>query len=128
MSLNKIIMIDDEQDLCCIVKERLQAKNFNVVTAFNGKEGLAQIKKHMPDLILLDLFMPEMDGYEVIKHLTKEKKTSDIPIIVLTAALTPDLEDKLQKVQAFDYLIKPFSSEQLMDKIQLAMVARKNIG
>ncbi|HIM12137.1 TPA: response regulator [Candidatus Poribacteria bacterium] len=81
----KILAVDDEIDILQLVEMTLTSDGFEVITASNGIEALEQAKVHMPDLILLDLMMPEMDGFEVIKHLKQTPEMRDIPVIMLTA-------------------------------------------
>jgi len=85
----KILVIDDDETLCEMYAERLKASNFQVEKAFDGKEGLKKAGETAPDLILLDIMMPKMDGYEVYKALKSSERLKKIPIILLTA-LTKD--------------------------------------
>ncbi|MCP4650834.1 MAG: response regulator [PVC group bacterium] len=116
--MKKILVVDDEHDMVTILKARLEKRGFAVVSAYDGAEGLEKIDEENPDLIILDIIMPKMDGYTVIKELKKrsmKEGSSLIPVIVLTA------KDKMQDLFAMegvtDYIIKPFEVPELLDKI-----------
>jgi len=114
----KILVIDDEQDLCETVKAQLESNNFKVATAKDGPEGLNKVKEYKPDLIILDLMMPGMDGFEVCKRLKKDTKTALIPIIVLTALEQEDAAKKALSMGAEGYMVKPFEQEALLFTIR----------
>lgn len=114
----KILVIDDEQDLCETVKAQLEANNFKVSTAQNGQEGLDKAKSYEPDLIILDLMMPVMDGFEVYKMLKKDSKTTSIPVIVLTALKQEDAAKKALLMGVEGYMVKPFEQEALLFTIR----------
>ncbi len=118
MPRRKILVIDDEPDLCTTVKARLEASNLEVDTALSGKEGLEKVETFKPDLILLDLMMPEMDGFQVCEKLKKDKKTSDIPVVVLTALEDEDSAKKALSRGAAGYLVKPFEQDSLLFTIR----------
>jgi len=120
----KILIIDDEADFVDTLSFSLESNGFEVVSASNGPSGIEKLKNENPDLIILDLMMPGMDGYEVVKRLKADGASSNIPIIVLTAAVTPDLKQKVCSVQAVDCVTKPCDLEELMDKIKKALEAR----
>ena len=112
------LIIDDEQDLCETVKAQLEANNFKVSTAQNGQEGLDKAKNYEPDLIILDLMMPEMDGFEVCKRLKKDSKTASIPIVVLTALEQEAAAKKALSMGAEGYMVKPFEQDALLFTIR----------
>ena len=116
----KILIIDDEQDLVSVVKLRLKANNFLVSEAFTAKEGLKKAEEK-PDLILLDILLPDSDGYQVCQRLKSNSKTQDIPIIIFTASSLKDLAKKAIDAGAIDYLIKPFEPKDLLEKINKAI-------
>lgn len=117
----KILVVDDRPDNVYYLQSRLQIENFQVITAFSGKEGIEKAKSLKPDLILLDIMMPEMDGYEVCKILTNDEETKDIPIILVTAKVdSKDVEQGL-RVGAFDYIKKPFDKIELIARINSAL-------
>jgi CheY-like chemotaxis protein len=111
-----IVMIDDEEDFCHFVKLNLEKNGrFRVYTATRGSDGISLIGQVNPDLILLDIVMPDMDGGEVAFNLKKDGETKDIPIIFITAILQPAEEDKLRGKHHF--LSKPITPDRLVKKI-----------
>ncbi|MDP3150770.1 MAG: response regulator [Ignavibacteria bacterium] len=115
--LKKILIVEDEKQLLNNISILLKAENFDVVTAANGKEGIYLAVKEKPDLIICDIMMPGMDGYDVLEELGKNCTTSLIPFIFLTAKVeTGDLR-KGMELGADDYLFKPFKSEELIKAI-----------
>ncbi|MFH0772275.1 MAG: response regulator [Candidatus Omnitrophota bacterium] len=117
----KILIIDDEADFADTLSFSLESNGFAVVSAPDGPSGIEKLKSEKPDLIILDLMMPGMDGYEVAKRLKADNATSKIPIIVLTASVTPDLKQKVCSIQAIDCVTKPCDLEDLVDKIKKAL-------
>jgi DNA-binding response OmpR family regulator len=117
----KILIIDDEQDFVDTVSFGLQANGFEVSCALDGPSGIEKSKTDNPDLIILDLMMPAMDGYEVAKKLKADDTTSKIPIIMLTAAVSPDLSQKACQAQAVDCITKPCDLEELMGRVKKAL-------
>jgi len=123
----KILAIDDENDVLLIIKTALSSQGYEVITAANGYDGLALAEDHKPDLILLDLRMPEMDGMEVLEQLRESENTQDIPVIVLTG-----ISEKNQIREALDkginyYIVKPFECQDLISKIELAIKSQDEI-
>ncbi|MEM7335202.1 MAG: response regulator transcription factor [Chloroflexota bacterium] len=110
-----ILVIDDEERIVSLVKAYLEQNSFRVVTAKNGRDALFIARQEKPDLIVLDVMMPEMDGYEFMRIFQKE---SDTPIILLTAKIEED--DKIIGLElgADDYITKPFSPRELMARIR----------
>ncbi len=107
----KLLIIDDDTDLTEMLKILLEPKSFIVLAANNGAEGIASVKKWNPDLIILDLFMPEMDGWQVCRSI---RAISQAPILVLSAINKPGLITRVLDEGADDYLIKPVSSNVLL--------------
>ncbi len=110
----KILFIDDEADLVEVVSFRLRAAGFDVSAASNGPSGIEQARAQRPDLIILDLMMPGMDGFEVAKRLKVQVSTQAIPIVVLTAAVAPNMDDKVAEMCAQAHLTKPFEADELL--------------
>ena len=110
-----ILVVDDEKRLVSLVQSYLQQEGYRVVTAFNGKEALPIAQKEKPDLIILDLMMPEMNGYDFMQA---HRKESDTPIIMLTAKVEDD--DKIIGLElgADDYVTKPFKPRELMARVR----------
>lgn len=114
----KILIADDEPEIVDIVKRMLEEK-YEVITAYDGEECIEKAKKEKPDLILLDILMPKLDGWETLKRLKEDEETKDIPVSMLTALpLTPDdTRDKpIDKIE--NYIVKPFKKETLIKKIE----------
>jgi pilus assembly protein CpaE len=119
----KILIIDDDVDTLRLVGLMLQRQGYQISAAANGQQGLVKAVEELPDLILLDVMMPDMDGYEVTKKLRQEPKTSNIPVIMFTAKT--QLEDKVAgfEVGADDYLTKPTHPSELQAHVK-ALLAR----
>jgi len=117
----KILLIDDEKDFIETVSFSLATNGFDVSTAPDGPSGIEQAISYKPDLIILDLMMPGINGYEVAGRLKSDKATADIPIIVLTAAVTKELGQKVRETKAVDYMTKPCDLEELFKKVKLIM-------
>jgi CheY-like chemotaxis protein len=114
----KILFIEDEPDQIAMVTIRLQANGFEVFSAMDGVEGLKKVKEIKPDLILLDMLMPRMNGAEVCKRLKENPGTKDIPVIIITASGEKDLEQECFDLGANDLIIKPFESAALVKKVK----------
>ncbi|MDP2606877.1 MAG: response regulator [Deltaproteobacteria bacterium] len=122
MNMNKTIMVvDDNPDIITIVKTILEGKGYSVSSASGGAELLNMLKGQKPDLIILDIMMPEMDGLEVLSRLKAVSETATIPVILLTAKV--QYEDVLggYKLGADYYITKPFTSTQLVNGINLLL-------
>ncbi len=125
MARKKILLIDDEPEVIETVKFLLNLKNFDVVDARDGVEGLTKAKEEKPDLILLDIMLPNMNGYEVCANLKRDPETSNIPVLFLTARDDTDSVIRAHRAGADDYIVKPFSTTILFNKINRHLAARK---
>lgn len=121
MSKEKILIIEDEKDIIKMLDYNLKKEGFKTLSAHNGEDGLDMARKENPDLILLDLMLPEMDGLDVCKAIKNEAKTSHIPIIILTAKAQET--DKIVGLElgADDYMTKPFSPRELIARIKAVL-------
>jgi two-component system, OmpR family, alkaline phosphatase synthesis response regulator PhoP len=121
-----IMVVDDNPDIITIVKTILEGKGYSVLSASSGQELLNILKSQQPDLIILDIMMPEMDGLEVLGRLKGVTETASIPVILLTAKV--QYEDVLggYKLGADYYITKPFTSTQLVNGINLLLGEGKN--
>jgi two-component system alkaline phosphatase synthesis response regulator PhoP len=121
-----IMVVDDNPDIITIVKTILEGKGYNVLSASSGQELLSLLNNQKPDLIILDIMMPEMDGLEVLGRLKGVTETASIPVILLTAKV--QYEDVLggYKLGADYYITKPFTSTQLVNGINLLLGESKN--
>ena len=114
-----ILVIDDEPDILTVVSMRLKKLGYQVLTAANGKQGLDTIRREKPDLVLLDLVMPFMNGAEVCRHVRNDTALKHIPIILFTASGCADMtEEKLKTLGVDDYIIKPFEPEEFVSKVE----------
>ena len=111
----KILVVDDEQNILDLVVYNLQAAGYKTITAENGKEAIEKVRQECPDLVILDVMLPEMDGFEVLSIIRKE---TQVPVIMLTAK--KEEIDKILGLEmgADDYLTKPFSPRELMARIK----------
>lgn len=123
----KILIVDDEMDTLLPLKRSLQVEDYNIISASNGYEAIDKAKTEIPDLVLLDLMMPEMDGYEVCARLKKDARTKNIPIIMLTAR--DAVRDKVKglDIGADDYVTKPFNLNELKARIKTALRRSKKL-
>ena len=113
----KILVVDDEDDILQFLELVLREKGYDVVTAAGGQDALTRAQIEKPDLVLLDIMMPQMDGWEVLKLLRVDDETSQIPVAMLSART--EAKDRVQGLQegAIDYICKPFALQELLDKI-----------
>ena len=109
-----VLLVDDNEDLVQVLSARLEAAGYRVLTALDGRDGLSQAKDRQPDLILLDVMMPVMDGFEVLAQLKAEAATRAIPVVMLTARGESKFVFKAEAMGAADYLVKPCESETLL--------------
>ena len=115
----RIVYIEDEQEMIDLVKLILTRKGYQVTGAGGGREGLNIVRKHLPDLVLLDLMMPDMDGWDVYQQMKADELTRGIPVIVVTAkAQNIDKVLGLHIAKVDDYISKPFSPQELLDSVE----------
>jgi len=119
MEKKKILMIDDEPELVDIVKKRLEASGYDFIGSYDGVSGMEAAVKGKPDLILLDVRMPRMDGYTFIKEIRVNKDLKKIPIIVLS--IVDQLSEVFRLEGVIDYIEKPFDTEDLLEKIRVCI-------
>jgi two-component system response regulator VicR len=114
-----IICVEDEPEMVDLIRLILTRKGFEVLGAGTGAEGLELIRKKSPNLVLLDLMMPDMDGWEVYQQMKSQEKTRDIPVIVVTAkAQSIDKVLGLHIAKVDDYIAKPFSPQDLLNSVE----------
>jgi len=127
MSRGRILVVDDEIYIVHILDFSLGMEGYEVVTALDGEEALRKVKECKPDLVVLDIMMPKMDGYETCKALKSNEETKDIPVILLSAkGRNVDMQTGYD-VGADDYITKPFSPRKLVDRIN-SMLDRPDAG
>ncbi len=113
----KVLVVDDEPDIVRLVEISLKLCNYDVFTAGNGKDALRMIKENPPDLVLLDVMMPEMSGYEVCQAIRSDAATKALPVVMLTAKGQKGDAEKGLEVGADDYIIKPFDPYDLGEQV-----------
>ena len=113
----KILVVEDEPDIAESLEIRLDMAGYSVSIATNGQEAVLKARSGAPDLVLLDLMIPKMDGYEVCRVLRSSESTKKTPILILTALQMVGDVDKAFEVGANDYLSKPFTNERLLAKV-----------
>lgn len=114
----KILMVDDEPEFADMIRMRLEANGYEVILAHNGEDGLRRAKEDKPALILLDMMMPVMDGFEVLRRLRQDPALRNLPVVMLTARGESKSIFKAQNMGVMDYLIKPCDSKDLLDVIR----------
>lgn len=118
----QVLVIEDDTFLSNIYKTKFEMEGFKVITAEDGEAGLKEAQKKKPDIILLDILLPKMDGYLVLENLKKDPETKDIPVIMLTNLGQKDDVEKGLTMGAIDYLIKAhFKPSETVDKVRKAL-------
>ncbi len=114
-----ILMVDDEQNILDIVGFNLEVEGYKVITSLDGSDALEKVHVHMPDLILCDIMMPNLDGLEVCRRLKADSRTNQIPVVMLSAKAQP--QDRLASIEAGadDYITKPFEFSDLLARIKI---------
>ena len=118
MAKNRILIVEDDPNLVKAITIRLEAKDFKTIVAIDGEEGLAKAFGEKPDLIILDVMLPKMDGFTVCRKLKIDKQYKNIPIIMLTAKFQPDDVKFGMEMGADAYITKPFDSQVMIAKIE----------
>jgi two-component system cell cycle response regulator len=119
--MKKILVIDDLPENVFMLQDRLEHEGFEVLTAYDGYTGIDKAKNELPDLILLDVMMPDITGLEVCKILVNEPTTKDIPIILVTAKSGAEDTKEGLEAGAFDYIKKPFNRIELLARVKSAL-------
>jgi two-component system alkaline phosphatase synthesis response regulator PhoP len=119
MSPKKILVVDDEVDLVETVRFPLEMEGFDVLVSYNGEDALNQARKENPDLIILDLMLPKLDGYKVCRLLKFDERYKHIPILMLTAKTQEKDKTLGMETGADEYITKPFEMDYLMEKVKV---------
>ena len=117
-NVSKILVVDDEHDIVTIIGKVLKKSGYEVMTANDGLECINKVSEELPDLILLDNIMPNMDGPTALTKLKASKKTADIPVIIVTALADQEHITGAQKGGAVEYIVKPFDYVVFLEKIE----------
>ncbi len=124
----RILCIEDDEDMVDLIRLILTRRGFEVLGASRGASGLEIIRKEKPDLVLLDLMMPEMDGWEVYQQIKSDEATQNTPVIVVTAkAQSIDRVLGLHIAKVDDYISKPFSPQELLDSIESVFLRKTKL-
>ena len=118
MKLKKILVVDDEVDLVETVRFPLEMEGYDVLVSYNGEDALNQARKENPDLIILDLMLPKLDGYKVCRLLKFDERYKHIPILMLTAKTQEKDKTLGMETGANEYITKPFEMDYLMEKVK----------
>ena len=125
MNKGKVLVVDDEISITQILEFSIGAEGYDVITAANGEEAIEKARREQPDLIILDIMMPRIDGYEACRILKANPLTKNIPVVLLTAK-GRDIDKRLgYEVGATDYIVKPFSPSKLIGRIQKLLSCAK---
>ncbi|MBN1884109.1 MAG: response regulator [Candidatus Krumholzibacteriota bacterium] len=117
MNKGKVLVVDDEVNITQILEFSIASEGYEVIAASNGEEAIEKARREQPDLIILDVMMPRIDGYEACRILKANPLTRNIPVMLLTAK-GRDIDKRLgYEVGATDYIVKPFSPNKLVDRI-----------
>jgi len=115
-----ILVVDDDKAVTTLLDALLSQDGYTVLIAHDGLDGMVQVKKNIPDLIILDIMMPEINGYDVCSNLKFDEKYKHIPIIVLTSR-EQELDSRIGQLMGIDYIQKPIDTPVLLGKIQTAL-------
>lgn len=121
MESKKILVIDDQPGNVFLLQDRLNREGFKVITAYDGSSGVKKAIEEFPDLILLDVMMPGVDGFEACRNISSDDRTKHIPIILVTALNSSEDTQKGFDAGAFDYIKKPFNKIELLARIKSAL-------
>jgi DNA-binding response OmpR family regulator len=119
-----ILAVDDETDMTELVSYNLRRAGYLVITASTGQEALDRVSAQRPDLIILDLMLPDIDGFSVCEILRRHAATASIPIVILSAWSTHDARHLGLELGALDYLTKPFSPKELVERVRKLLSLR----
>jgi CheY-like chemotaxis protein len=117
----KILVVDDDKEITLLLASRLKANKYEIVVAYDAVQAVAKAFKEKPDLILLDIKMPAGGGISVMDNLRNSAVTAVIPIIVITAYPSPEIQQKVKEMGAVDFISKPFKAEDVLPRIRKAL-------
>ena len=121
----RVVYIEDEQEMIDLVRLILNRRGFEIIGANGGRDGLDTVRHLVPDLVLLDLMMPDMDGWDVYQQMKADETTQDIPVIVVTAkAQSIDKVLGLHIAKVDDYVTKPFGPQELLQSVERVLSAK----
>ena len=126
--MNTILYIDDDIHYARVIDKFLSSRGFDVETALDGREGVVKARQLQPDLILLDLYLPQVESLDVIAHIREEALTWNIPIVVMSALPTIQSRQLMEGAGVQDYLPKPFKIRDLIDTVQRNVAHRPGVA
>jgi DNA-binding response OmpR family regulator len=127
ITMKKILIIDDEAEVVKVLQICLEQHGYKVVTSYDGENGLKKVKSENPDLVILDIMLPDMDGYQVCEKIKADPSTKDIPVIMLTVkSMGEDVEKALEK-KADWYIVKPYDEKYLLKKIDYLLQKKSGL-
>lgn len=118
MNKKRIILVDDEVAIIKVLTVRLEKAGYEVIPVMDGKEALDSVRKERPDIVILDLMLPTLDGYKVCRLLKFDERYKHIPILVLSARVEEDAKKRSMEAGADEYISKPLKTDELLDKIK----------
>ena len=128
-TVKKILCVEDEPEMIDLIRLILGRRGFEVIGAVGGLEGIMRMREDPPDLVLLDLMMPDMDGWEVYQQMKADEKTRSIPVIIVTAkAQNIDKVLGLHIAKVDDYIAKPFSPQDLLNSVEKVLGQKKAVS
>lgn len=127
MEGTKILVVDDEPDVVTLIARALSTEGFDVLGAYDGISALDIAESESPDLVLLDIMMPMMSGYEVCQQLKANPRTNGIPVLCLSSAHTPDARENCRKAGAAALVLKPFTPAELIAQIRRHLPANQDV-
>lgn len=116
--MKTVLVIDDENYINRLVQFNLKEDGYDVITASGGREGLELIRKRRPDLVILDIAMPEFDGFAVLEKIREDEKLKNTPVLVLTAKVMEEVESRARSLGALGFITKPFSPADLTVRVR----------
>lgn len=118
MGKKRILIVDDEKDVCELISDMLKRDGYETLTAFAGEEGLQKATGEQPDLVLLDIILPDIDGFEVLRRLRNSAETQKVPVVIVSGKGDTASLFKAKDLKSNDYIIKPFTSQDLLRSIK----------
>jgi CheY-like chemotaxis protein len=122
----RVLVIDDEPDVRWLIRMSLERAGHEVLVAEDGLRGVAAAQKQHPEIIVLDLMMPVMDGYAVLAELAKDPRTAPVPVVVLSARAIPEEADRAARAGAARFIEKPFDPDALVDELEAVLGATRD--
>ena len=123
----RILVVDDSEDMRDLLQRLLERAGYHVVLAEDGQASLTQAKRHHPDLVLMDLSLPDMDGWEAVRHLRKMREFATTPIIAVTAHVSPREEERAMAAGCTAHIGKPFDTRLLLQEVARLLTSRRSV-